>query len=38
MKSPHVSKEEKEELAAMLGLSMMLAAACKLMLEDLGID
>jgi hypothetical protein len=38
MSSPNLSKEQKQDLAAMLGTSMMLAAACKLMLDDHGIE
>lgn len=37
MNSPDVSPLEREQLASMMGLAMMLTAATKLMLDDLAI-
>lgn len=37
MSSPDVSPLERQQLASMMGLAMMLTAATKLMLDDLAI-
>lgn len=35
--SPDLSPNQKQELAALMGMSLMFASATKLMLDDLGI-
>ena len=37
-KSPNMTFEEKKDLAMLFGMAMMMAAACKQMLDDYGIE